>query len=285
MARPRGLVSASTTRHSPPKRQDLHQRLEERGPAGVLLRQAQAEDGRGGRRPLRADQPAGQAAERDQGQRPEHRRDQRRRGHAVDPPAAREQDGQPRHELRRDPRPGRRRARGGRTRGTARRPNPVLPKRQPGMRPAERGQRLGDGQRAMPGDPVAELEHRARLAQHDDLRRVQRDLPRAVAHRHGQRAAQAPPAGPGPHRLALAARQHRHQPPAGHPVRHRGDHDDGQRNGDQHQRRGPQLAASSSATPGSSQASTSSTGSTVTWAKLRPARETRRVRLAAGAGF
>ncbi len=126
--------------------------------------------------------------------------------------------------------------------GTGGHTEPSAAEAQPRMRPAERGQRLGDGQRAMRGDPVADLKHRAGLAQHDDLRRVQQDLPRAKADRDGQGATQAPPAGPGPDRLALAAGQHRNQPPAGHPVRDSGDHDDGQRNGNQHQRRGPQLA-------------------------------------------
>ena len=174
-----------------PEQQQLGQRLGERRPAHVLLREGDREDqGRRGR-PLGAREPPGQAAEGEHGQGAEHRADQFGGGHAVNPPAAGHHHGQPGRELR-----GQAAMRGG---------QPGAGEPEPGVRAAEVVQRRRDGQRPVARDPVAELEHRARLAQHDDLRRIQPELPRPEPGRDDYRARQAPPAGPrggGPARLA-----------------------------------------------------------------------------------
>ena len=150
-------------------------------------------------------------------------------GHPAGPPAARQEDWHPRHELRQQPAAVR-----GKT-GTG--------ERQPGMCPAERGQCLRDGQRAVIGNPVPQLENRSRAAQHDDLRRIHHDLPGAKPGGHHGRPREPPPARPGPDRPGAAGGQRGHQTLARHPAQRGGQHDHGQRRGDQDQRRGPQPAS------------------------------------------
>ena len=112
-------------------------------------------------------------------------------------------------------------------------------KGQPGVRATERGQRLRNGQRPVLRDPVAELEYRPGVAQHDELRRVQQDLPRGKPGADRYRADQAPPGGPGPRwTLRIARLPHRPRPAAGHAAEG-GDHQDRrQRHRDQDHRDG-----------------------------------------------
>ena len=68
---------------------------------------------------------------------------------------------------------------------------------QSGVGAAEGVQRLRDGQRAMLGDPVAGLQVRARIAQHDERpRSLSGELPAGQPGHHRDRRQQAEPGGP-----------------------------------------------------------------------------------------
>ena len=161
------------------EQQHLGQRLAERGAAGVLLGQAQRQDGRRGRRPSRADQPAGQAAEREHRAPADQRRGHQRGRDAAQPDRRGQDERHPGHELRHDP-------------GAAR---VVVGAGEPQarVRAAERGQRVRDGQRAVVRDPVPHLEVRRGVAQVDDLFGALGDLPGRERDGHRHRARHRPP--------------------------------------------------------------------------------------------
>ena len=131
--------------------------------------------------PSRAGEPPGQAAERQHRAPADQGRHEQRRVDAVEPdPGGQHQRG-PGHELRHDPRAARVVVGGGEA--------------QAGMRAAERGHRVRDGQVAVVRDPVGDLEVGSGVAEVDDLFGAFGHLPGGERDRDGDGGGQRPPGG------------------------------------------------------------------------------------------
>ena len=164
------------------EQQDLHCRLAQRGPADVLLRKAEAQRERGGRCPLRPDEPGREAGEAQRCQAAEDRADGGGASEPVHPEPARQQHRQPR-------------LNGGIERGPASQ-EAGAGETQPGVRAPERCQSRRNRQRAMLSNPVARLQVSTRITEHDQRGRTFRQLPPGQPGNDSDRRQQAEPGRP-----------------------------------------------------------------------------------------
>ncbi len=138
----------------PAEQQHLYQRLAQQCPRRVHLGEAHREHQFSRYRPPRPAQPSREPGERQHGAAAEDRGHQQRPAEAAEPRSAGEHQRQPRQELRSDHAPGHGVAR-------SREVQPACP--------AERGGRLRDPHRPVPGDPVPVLQVDAGVADREDL--------------------------------------------------------------------------------------------------------------------